>query len=511
MADIFLPKILLRGEKSIFFLQCTQRPFELVGQIDFFGESDGHQFNILKDGNFSINGKIQNYKELPKILRGVDYVVFTNFLELKKLKGALINIGCASAQLVSMREFFTMNDDAFYDLTSDAHLLAFMKSFKPNTLLDVNAHFAKSGIFTKSADILTEIDVICDENFFQIKNNIYSRVYKTFSECHLKHYATALIYVTSSQEFDKNFSAVEHCTDVIITFAKYNSELEKHIMINQKRFKEIRVLGSFSGNWFICYLNKPAEDFAMYVVTHKKLPVELVENLPADYKIIHAGKTLSENLGYDGDDSGENISRLNPYINELTALYWMWKNTSESIIGLSHYRRFFTSSNDEKNFMSYADRNFEYEKILTKEQAVNILRDFDIITTKPAHRHTIWYEDLNDNLELTDFALSTVRKHLMRVHPEYVDAFDYLVKTSHFYCKNMFVTRRYVFNAYCEWFFSFYLDATREVLNSDVYKKSADKTARLMGYLAERIQTVWLMKNHLRIKELFIIEKFDIA
>ena len=238
---------------------------------------------------------------------------------------------------------------------------------------------------------------------------------------------------------------------------------------------------------------------------------QTVENLPADYKIIHAGKSLSENLGYYGDDTGDNISRLNPYINELTALYWMWKNTSESIIGLSHYRRFFTSSNDEKNFMSYADRNFEYEKILTKEQAVNILRDFDIITTKPAHRHTIWYEDLNDDLELTDFALSTVRKHLMRVHPEYVDAFDYLVKTSYFYCKNMFVTRRYIFNAYCEWFFSFYLDATREVLNSDVYKKSADKPERLMGWLAERIQTVWLMKNHLRIKELFIIEKFDIA
>ena len=66
MADIFIPKILLRGEKSIFFLQCTQRPFELVGQIDFFGESAGHQFNILKYGIFSINGKIQNYQRIAE-------------------------------------------------------------------------------------------------------------------------------------------------------------------------------------------------------------------------------------------------------------------------------------------------------------------------------------------------------------------------------------------------------------------------------------------------------------
>lgn len=33
---MFIPKILLRGEKAVFFAQSTQRPFELVGQIDFF-------------------------------------------------------------------------------------------------------------------------------------------------------------------------------------------------------------------------------------------------------------------------------------------------------------------------------------------------------------------------------------------------------------------------------------------------------------------------------------------
>ena len=408
-----------------------------------------------------------------------------------------------------MREFFTMNYDAFHDLASDAHLLEFMKSFKPNNLLDVNAHFIKSGIFTKDADILTEIDAVCDENFFQIKYNIYSHVYKNFSDCRIKHYDTALIYVNSPQEFDKNFIKIKHCADVIITFAKYNSVLEKHISANLRYFKEVGVLRSFSGNWFICHQNKPAENFAMYVVTHKKLPAEHVEKLPADYKIIHAGKSLAEDFGYIGDDTGDNISNLNPNLNELTALYWMWKNTSHTVIGLSHYRRFFTDSDEEKNFMSFIDRNFEYKKILSKEQALKLLKKFDIIVTKPANRSTIWYEDLNDDLELTNFALSTVRKHLLRVHPEYVDAFDYLVNTTLFYCKNMFVARKYVFDAYCEWFFSFYIDATREVMNSSTYEKSNRKTSRLMGFLAERVQTVWLMKSNLRIKELYIIEKLN--
>ena len=86
MADIFVPKILLRGDKTIFFAQSTQRPFELAGQIDFFGESAGHNFNLFKDGKFSINGKLYDYKELPKILRGgVDYVVFTNSVDEYRL------------------------------------------------------------------------------------------------------------------------------------------------------------------------------------------------------------------------------------------------------------------------------------------------------------------------------------------------------------------------------------------------------------------------------------------
>ena len=424
----------------------------------------------------------------------IDFIVFVDDKELKPLCTALYRLGCPRSQVMTLREFNHLPQDGFYDMYSDMQLLNFLKNLSIKTLLDADAHFIQSRLFTKSTNDLTEIDCIFNGDFFPLKENIFRHVYKNFSECALKYYDAALIKERTPDDFDKNFSKLESVADLVITFARNNSELDRHIRKTAGKFEKVHVLPSFAGGWFFCYLRKPPEDFAMYVVTHKKLPPEHVQSLPEGYKLIHAGRAGKEDLGYIGDHTGENISDLNPYLNEITALYWLWKNTSDEIVGLSHYRRFFTANG--KNF-------------LTREETLDILKRHDIIvntlTTHRAPTREILSNDIC-NEEITAVSEMILRKNLMRAQPDYLDAFDYKMNSPTCFYKNMFVTRRPIFDAYCEWLFSFLIDSTREILRETPLTEMPIEAQRLPGHFAERMMTVWLLKNHLRIKELGIVE-----
>ena len=74
----------------------------------------------------------------------------------------------------------------------------------------------------------------------------------------------------------------------------------------------------------------------IYVCTHK--PFEP----PKDpiYVPLQVGKKGKKDLGYQGDDTGDEISDKNCYYSELTGLYWAAANCPDvDIKGTCHYRR----------------------------------------------------------------------------------------------------------------------------------------------------------------------------
>ena len=252
--NYFVPKILLRGDKAEFLARVGQRPFKIIGEINFVGEAEGQQFHFLRDGKFSLDGKLKNYQELTTILKGggAEYLVFNDSQELNTIRPALKSIGCVRSQLVSLHEFKTMQTDAFYDVDSDNQLMIFLKITGVKTLIDVDAHFAKSQLLTKGINDVTEIDCISKEELLPIKENIYSHVYKKFSDCQFRHYDAALVYGKNNVDFMTTFSALDGMTDVVITFARYDSDFEKYLAANVNFFERINVVPSFAGRWIIC-------------------------------------------------------------------------------------------------------------------------------------------------------------------------------------------------------------------------------------------------------------------
>ena len=112
------------------------------------------------------------------------------------------------------------------------------------------------------------------------------------------------------------------------------------------------------------------KDIALIVATHKKYW------MPSDnmYVPIHVGREGKDDLGYIGDNTGDNISAKNANYCELTGLYWAWKNLEADYLGLVHYRRHFTTK---------AARGTKKERVITKKELKTILKHTDVVLPTP--------------------------------------------------------------------------------------------------------------------------------
>lgn len=259
-----------------------------------------------------------------------------------------------------------------------------------------------------------------------------------------------------------------------------------------------------------------SKNIRIYCFYYKDTFVPVQDEL---YFPVMAGNVVAQtNPVIQGDDSGDSISEKNFYYSELTGIYWVWKNTSQQVTGSCHYRRYFTAHDEpfdlklkrklyyiaglqkKRHGLIYTSNISRFRsRILSEEEIMEILQNYDaILPQKRKFKYTVKkHYSRHHNLE----DIEIIEEIIKTKHPEYLSSFYKVLNGRQLYANNMFVLPQPHFNRFMEWWFSVIFEFENRIDLSS-YKGYQQ---RIIGFMAERLLTVWFEYQQLKIKELPVI------
>jgi hypothetical protein len=248
----------------------------------------------------------------------------------------------------------------------------------------------------------------------------------------------------------------------------------------------------------------------LYSVFHKPAFVP-----KADFIVpIQVGAALStEQLPMLRDNAGDHISLWNRNFSELTACYWIWKNTerTEEAWGLCHYRRYFMQDKYKLLFKKrsryyYPFTQSKLDKVVNDALATTLqkmLQQYDAIVQRPTYAHkegnrlyTIEeaYAKAHDRSDWT-----VTIQVLLEKYPKYAESLDVFINQKQMSYYNMMVASWKVWDDYLAWVFDILFEVRNRItISSDPYQ------ARIFGFLSERLLNLYLLHNQLRVGHLTI-------
>lgn len=227
------------------------------------------------------------------------------------------------------------------------------------------------------------------------------------------------------------------------------------------------------------------------VASHKpyKMPPDIC------YLPVHVGKAGKEEIGFRGDDVGDNISEKNPYYCELTGLYWAWKNLDADYLGLVHYRRHFSTK-------PWPVRLWKGKEncILTDREVHRLLKTTDIILPKKRYYliesvyehycHTHYPEPMDETREI-----------ICEKYPDMIPAFDQVMNSKSAHMFNVFLMKRELSDEYCEFMF----DVLKELEGRVDITYYNSFQARVYGRISELLLDVWILYKGYSYKEIYLM------
>lgn len=267
---------------------------------------------------------------------------------------------------------------------------------------------------------------------------------------------------------------VNQCKEAVVCFQCITSEIENQLFYDyyqsSSRFPVFSTVTTLKKE-----NNLEKLDIGIYMATGVWDKVLKREYAFSELMIpIQVGAALDKkSVAAVQDNSGINISTKNPYYCELTALYWIWKNTKHQYAGLCHYRRWYTATGAELReiFNGGADAVLTYPSLQYPS----------------AHTHEKRYIGAE--------VRRIIREVLEAGEPNERIGYEEVMKDKYIYNFNMLIAKKTVLDEYCEWLFA--------VINEIEQRCSSEKIEiqkRQQGYWGEVLMTYYFMKKRKDLK-----------
>jgi len=209
-----------------------------------------------------------------------------------------------------------------------------------------------------------------------------------------------------------------------------------------------------------------AADLVLYEVrNHRDKPLANPPELFSYERSIQAGAALTkERIAQLADYPGENISTKNRQYCEMSATYWVWKNTSHAWKGIEHYRRHLLVRPDQ------------------------ICDEIDAVLPLPY----LCYPNTTAQFRrfVSEEVFQALLQALRALHPTHFENYLSILYGQYQYTYNLVCARSDVFDAYCSWFFEI----------TEYMEKMTDKVpelgnTRALSYVAEVLTSLYFQSS----------------
>jgi hypothetical protein len=240
---------------------------------------------------------------------------------------------------------------------------------------------------------------------------------------------------------------------------------------------------------------------SIYVASHKPCPV------PASplYRLLALGGADIPGKAVS-DDAGDNISSKNKYYCELTGTYWLWKNCTDPVVGLCHYRRYFNLipiKTHESPFIGATYAPPITDILENQAQSLilqGLLGRYDIIVARP-----MYYNETVGEAYRTDHGSVEWDAFIRQLNRFYGDGRHLMDCENRLHIGNMLIAKKEIFDLYAGELFGVIDAVFDEVGALEAVENARYQPFRYPGYLAERFTSAFIRAHRLNAYEAQVV------